>query len=148
MNVRTAFTALTVVGLAVVAPVTANASTTSEHLHAKLSGSQVVPGPGDSAAKGTFKATIKGDQFCYKVHVKKTDVTGVTIGQGEAGATGDVVVVLDDSRGCTTIVADEDDTDATLSEYELAALLANPGQYYVQVTSDEFPNGAARGQLR
>lgn len=153
MKMRTTLTALMVVGLAFAAPVGANATTTSDVLHAKVDGASVVPGPGDANAKGTFKGTIKNGEFCYKLHVKQIrGVTTVGIYAGEEGTNGDLLVSLNKTirgaRGCTTIVADADDTTATLSESEAAALVANPDQFYVQLDTERYPNGAVRGQLR
>jgi hypothetical protein len=150
MRLRTAFTAITVMGLSLVAPATAYATATADGVvHAKLSGASVVPGPGDANGKGTFKAKIKNGEFCYTLKVKKLgEVTSAGIYTGEAGTTGDQVVALETGRHCTTIVADADDTTETLSESEAAALLADGGNYYVQVQTDEFPDGAVRGQLR
>ena len=150
MKVRNTLTAVMVIGLAVAAPITANAAT-DDAVKAKLTGSQVVPGPGDPNGKGTFKATVDGDQFCYKLGTKKIDeVTDVSIYGGARGETGDVVVTLDpqDSRACLTIVPDAEDTAATLSESEAAAILADPSQFYVEVRTVAFPAGAIRGQLK
>ena len=150
MYVRKTLTAIAVIGLAVAAPMTASADT-SDALKSKLSGSQVVPGPGDPNGKGTFKATVDGDQFCYKLQTTKIGpVTDVSIYAGGRGETGDVVVMLGDARdlrGCLTVVADADDTTETLSESELAAILADPGQFYVESRTIGYPGGAIRGQL-
>jgi hypothetical protein len=150
MKVGKTLTALMVMGLAVATPLSANAATGGT-VRAKLTGSQVVPGPGDINGKGSFKATVDGDQFCYKLSTSKiAGVTDVSIYAGGAGETGDVVVMLDgfrDASGCLTVVPDADDTAATLSESEAAAILADPGQYYVEVRSKRYPNGVLRGQL-
>jgi hypothetical protein len=154
MKTKAAFAGLVVVGLAFTTPGIANAATTGNNLHAKLSGSQVVPGPGDPNAKGTFKAKVKGDQFCYSLKVAKVArVTGAHIHAGDADTTGAIVLSLDYSRKgdrekCTTIVADADDTESTISESELAAILADPSMFYVDVHNDLNPDGAIRGQLR
>jgi hypothetical protein len=150
MKLRSTLTALAVVGLALAAPASAFAGTSADNgVHAKLTGSAVVPGPGDANAKGSFKGSVEDGQFCYKLKVKKAgDVTSAGIYSGEAGTTGDQVVSLETGKACTTIVADADDTADTLSESEAAALLANPGAFYVQVQTDEFPEGAVRGQLK
>ena len=150
MKLRSTLTAIAVVGLTFAAPAAAYAGGTADDgVHTKLKGSAVVPGPGDADATGKFKASIEGDQFCYKLKVKKVgEVTSAGIYSGEAGTTGDQVVSLMTGKNCTTIVADADDTAETLSESEAAALLADPGLYYVQVATDEFPDGAIRGQLK
>ncbi len=151
MKVRNALAAVMVMGLAVAAPLTASAGT-SDTVKAKLTGSQVVPGPGDANGKGKFKATVDGDQFCYKLRAKKVgEVTDVSIYAGATGETGDVVVMLDagkKTRGCLTAVPDADDTTATLSESELAAIVADPSQFYVEVQTVEYPDGSIRGQLK
>jgi hypothetical protein len=151
MKAKATVAALAVTGLALVSPGVANAAT--ETLHAKLTGSQVVPGPGDDNAKGTFKAKVKGDQFCYTLKVQKiARVTGAHIHAGDAESTGAIVLALDTSRKggaktCTTIVADAEDTESTISESELAAIQADPSLFYVDVHNDLNPDGAIRGQL-
>jgi hypothetical protein len=97
MKMRNTITAIMVIGLAVVAPMTANAATDTT-VKAKLSGSQVVPGPGDPNGKGKLKAWVEGDQACYKLNTSKIGVvTDVSIYSGAAGETGDVVVMLEPS---------------------------------------------------
>jgi len=151
MRVRTTLAAAAVAAFAIASPVMANAAT-SDSVHAKLTGSQVVPAPGDSNGKGSFKATVDGDQFCYTLHATKiAGVTDVSIYAGAAGETGDVVVMLEASEnahGCLTAVPDADDTAATLSESELAAIVADPTQFYVEVHTVRYPNGSIRGQLK
>ncbi|OYW44399.1 MAG: hypothetical protein B7Z08_05945 [Sphingomonadales bacterium 32-68-7] len=79
---------------------------------------------------------------CYLVNVTHlTDVTAAHIHRGAAGAEGPPVVTLTaptegSAGGCATVAAD-------LAQ----ALLASPGDYYVNVHTRAQPNGAIRGQL-
>ena len=82
-------------------------------------------------------------QACYIMNVTGlTDVTAAHIHTGGPGETGGPVLTLEapsdgSSGACVDIAAD-------LS----AALLANPGGYYVNVHTRTQPGGAIRGQLR
>jgi len=117
-------------------------------LFGKFSGSAEVPGPGATGASGFVFVTISpttGD-VCYE-----EAVSGITlpakathIHVNSAGLSGDVVVpfpVAPDAQGmasgCTTI------TVPGLAQ----AIANNPAQYYVNVHTSDFPNGAARAQL-
>ncbi len=79
---------------------------------------------------------------CYIMNVRLADeVTAAHVHKGAAGETGAPVIPLNTpqggtSGGCVDIAPE-------LS----AALLANPGGYYVNVHTRTFPNGAIRGQL-
>ena len=79
---------------------------------------------------------------CYILNVAGlADVTAAHIHTGGPGETGGPVVTLEApsdgaSGGCVEVAAD-------LS----AALLANPGGYYVNVHTRAQPSGAIRGQL-
>src|SRR5690242_17273123 len=66
MRTKAALTAVLVAGLAVVAPTTASAATV---IHGTLTGSAVVPGPGDTNGKGTLQLKVNGDTLCYKLKV-------------------------------------------------------------------------------
>ena len=79
---------------------------------------------------------------CYIMNVTGLDdVTAAHIHLGGPGETGRPVVTLETpedgaSGGCVDVAPE-------LS----AALLANPGGYYVNVHTRAFPSGAVRGQL-
>jgi hypothetical protein len=79
---------------------------------------------------------------CYLMNVSGLgDVTAAHIHTGGPGETGGPVVTLEapeggTSGGCAQVSADVS-----------AALLANPGGYYVNVHTRAFPAGAIRGQL-
>lgn len=150
MRVGNVLAAVLTAGLVIGVPAAASADVTADDkVRAKLSGDSVIPGPGDPNGKGTFKATIEGDTLCYRLKVKRVEgITDAHIHFGDSETVGPIVVDLEPGRHCITAVPDEEDTEQTLSESELAAILADPGSFYVDVHSEEFPAGAIRGQLR
>ncbi|TDC52248.1 CHRD domain-containing protein [Jiangella ureilytica] len=118
-----------------------------------LTGAQEVPGPGDADGRGAFAGVIKGDTLCYALLATRIDpATAAHIHVGAAGVAGPIVVGLNTpnrtSHGCITAVPDAQNTTMTLSESELAALVANPSAYYVNVHNAPHPAGAVRGQFR
>ena len=111
-----------------------------------LTGTQEVPGPGDPDGTGT--AEIRADpgqsSVCWDLHVRQTDAaTAAHIHRGAAGTAGPPVVTLTTpgadghSRGCQ-------DVDPALA----GEIAAQAHEYYVNVHTVAFPNGAVRGQLR
>ena len=113
---------------------------------APMSGPQAATGPGDSDATGTAIITINetSNEICWDISVMnaKLPATAAHIHLGAIGVSGDVVVGLSapdengDASGCTTAEADV-----------VAAILQNPGNYYVNIHTTDFPDGALRGQL-
>jgi hypothetical protein len=108
-----------------------------------LSGPAEVP-PAPASGHGTAKISIdtaKG-QLCYELTATGSDTpTMAHVHKGAAGVAGPVVVPLDapgngSSKGCATASADA-----------LAAILASPSDYYVNVHTAKYPKGAMRGQL-
>lgn len=109
-------------------------------LQAKLAGSA------DSDTDGTGSATVTIDtaknEVCYTLTVSGIDpATMAHIHKGAAGASGPVVVPFDaptsgSSQGCKPATAEV-----------VAAIVASPGDYYVNVHNATFPKGAIRGQL-
>jgi len=79
---------------------------------------------------------------CYLMNIKGlSDVTAAHIHIGGPGETGRPVITLDTPEGGTSGGCAE--VTAELA----AALLANPGGYYVNVHTRAQPQGAIRGQL-
>ena len=99
-----------------------------------------------TGGKGQGQITVVVDPpkgtACYIMNVSGLEgVTAAHIHTGGPGENGRPVVNLEtpaegSSGGCVPVAAD-------LS----AALLANPGGYYVNVHTRTLPNGAIRGQL-
>ena len=117
---------------------------TSDTYHAMMRGSNVV---GTGAANGMGRAEISVsdalDQVCYELKdiTGIGPITGAHVHRGAAGTNGPVVFTLERSnegeyQGCS---------DA--AEWTQNGLQANPGMFYVQVHTAQYPNGAIRGQL-
>ncbi|MDP3677293.1 MAG: CHRD domain-containing protein [Novosphingobium sp.] len=115
---------------------------TAGKLTAVLLGELEVGDDGDPDGKGSATIDIAGSKLCFDVEYRRlAPVTMAHIHAGAAGKTGDPVVTLkldpdEYIKGCTTV------TPAVA-----AALLAAPGDHYVNVHTTELPKGAIRGQL-
>lgn len=118
-----------------------------------MTGAQEVPGPGDPDGRGAFAAVVKGDRLCYAMVADRIETaTAAHIHAAPRGVAGGIVVGLEVpnkfSAACITAVPDDQDSTATLTQSELAAIVANPADFYVNVHNAPFPAGAIRGQLR
>jgi hypothetical protein len=115
---------------------------TSGKLVAVLLGELELGDEGDPDGKGSATITIDGGKLCYEVEYHHiAPVTMAHIHAGAAGKAGDPVVALkldpdENIKGCTAVAAEL-----------AAALLAEPGNFYVNVHTNELPKGAIRGQL-
>jgi hypothetical protein len=117
-------------------------------LFGQFSGSAEVPGPGAPSGSGFVFVSIdpSSGQVCYEEAVSNITLpaSATHIHVNSAGLSGDVVVpfpVAPDAngmaQGCATI------TTAGLAQ----AIATHPEQYYVNVHTSDFPNGAVRAQL-
>ena len=111
---------------------------------ATLSGAAEVPGPGDDNGAGLFEGRVNAGQgrICYTLSAGNIDKA--TVAQIHAGATGDPVLTLDTPDGDDDDSEDCQDIDAGLAQ----AMLANPGNYYVDIRTAANPRGAIRGTLK
>ena len=115
-------------------------------LSATLSGAAEVPTAGDPDGTGT--ATVNLDvtkrEVCYEVAVQKIDrPVGMHIHEGERGKNGDIVVPLNTPTASDTTTKGCTNVDATL----IGRITATPGNFYVNVHTQTYPQGALRGQL-
>jgi hypothetical protein len=100
---------------------------------------------GDPVGNGTatIRLRLGQAQACYKIAAKNLPAAvGAHIHSGAAGTAGPIVIPLatpgadGTASGC-----------ATTTRPLVAAILKDPGSYYVNVHTAEFPAGAIRGQL-
>jgi hypothetical protein len=136
MRTRSLFAALAL-GAMIAAPL--GAITPRATLNAALAGSNETGG-GDADGAGSFSAAIDADagQLCYKLTAGNiAPATMAHIHSGAAGANGPPVATIElTDNHCIA-------ADPAL----LQAIVAAPGNYYVNVHNAEFPAGAIRGQL-
>jgi hypothetical protein len=115
------------------------------NLSAFMTGSQEVPGPGDTDGWGLANVRVwpATGKVCYTMFVRHIGTaTAAHIHVGKRGVAGDHKVdltlpVLGWAAGCADV------TPATA-----AKIAASPKKYYVNIHTSEFPDGAIRGQLR
>jgi hypothetical protein len=135
-------------GALLIAPTAATAHGT--HLKAKMTGDQVVGGPGAPNGEGTAKIHLrkgKGD-LCFKVNwsgIGGTRGLNAGIYSGAAGQNGNEVVALQpDAEKGNSISGCVDAARSILRK-----LNRNPHLYHVNVKTDKYPTyGAIRGQLK
>lgn len=117
---------------------------TSDTYHAMLAGANEVGG-GDPDGMGRAEVSItKGfGQICWELKDVRGigPVTAAHIHRGAAGVNGPPVFTLKPSnegrwQGCSNG-----------SEWTQDRIENNPGEFYVNVHTAEYPNGAIRGQL-
>src|SRR5687768_15938807 len=110
---------------------------------ANLTGANEVP-PADPDGVGTARISTDDatNRICARLEVRNIAAgTAAHIHRGRAGVNGPPVVTLDapdddDSDDC------DDVTDSLLDE-----IRRSPGDFYVNVHTAEYPNGAVRGQI-
>lgn len=112
---------------------------------AALTGAAEVPA-GDPDGAGTATVSVDGtlNDVCVELEVSGIGpATAAHIHRGAAGENGPPVVNLDVPDG-----EDEDESDCDHIGDALADdIRRNPGEFYVNVHTAEFPEGAIRGQL-
>lgn len=130
-----------------------------ETFSASLSGKEEVP-PTESSATGwaKFQTDDNGTQVSYWVNITSlNEITGAHIHNGSAGQNGDVVVSLsgpESAEGDNATLSlkgniTNDDLQGPLEGKELSEMvsLMSDGTVYVNVHTDEFQDGAIRGQI-
>ena len=112
-------------------------------LTAMLNGDGLIPA-GDTDGWGRARIDVDDtlDRLCVDLEVRSIgEVTAAQILRGEPGE-GSPVVNLDKP---------DDDNDAedcdTIGDALADDIQANPGEFYVEIRTTDFPNGAIRGPL-
>jgi hypothetical protein len=141
-----------VFGLSLLAAPGAGAAGKATLLSASLSGAREVPGPGDPDGRGRALVRLAGGKACFVVEWSRISApTAAHIHTGRAGEAGPVAVLffqpgadaaslpdtLHAAAGCVAV-------DPGLAR----KIAASPRDYYVNVHTADFPDGAIRGQLR
>lgn len=112
---------------------------------ATLTGAEIVSSSGDRDGFAQAEVSIANelDQICYDINDIRNlaTITSVSINRGMRGQTGPSVLRFETAneggwKGCVK-----------RSEWLEDKLEFQPGKYYVQVSTTDFPNGAIRGQL-
>jgi CHRD domain len=136
------------VGLTLVLPTAAFAP--QRPLFAALNGQNEIGqdgnrGAGDRNGAGSFSAVIKGTELCYGLVVRDIeDPIAAHIHRGGRNTNGPIVVPLTapetgdpgNASDCTTV-----------SRRLIRQIRRNPGRFYVNVHTQDFQDGAVRGQL-
>ncbi|MCB2061203.1 MAG: CHRD domain-containing protein [Novosphingobium sp.] len=118
------------------------AAAKSVTLTASLNGANETAG-GNADGSGSFTAEVDADagDFCYMLAVDGIgEPTAAHIHSGAAGADGAPVTSVE-------VTGEDLDECVALEPDTLAAIVAAPGDYYVNVHTAQFPAGAVRGQL-
>jgi hypothetical protein len=120
-----------------------NENNGGQKVTATLTG-EAVAGQGDADGSGLFEALINPttERICYTLAAGNIDKA--TVAQIHAAESGDPVLTLDTPDGDDDDSEDCQDIDAGLAQ----AMLANPGNYYVDIRTATNPAGAIRGTLK
>ena len=158
---------VTVVFVAVAAIIAGSvliASARATRLEAGLSGEKEVSqqgeqGVGDPNGRGSavVRVNVSGQRVCFDLSWRQIGAPSAAhIHDGDPGRVGPVVVALF-TTGDEAAGEPEQDLPDSLKEVGgcvrvvdgalLRKIKNNPGNYYVNVHNDEFPDGAIRGQL-
>jgi hypothetical protein len=122
-------------------------STTSATLSANLKGANEWPLAGDPDGSGSARLTASStqNQICFDIRASRIwlPANSAYLGQGSPGVAGPIIAsfpapgVSGVSTGCV----------GGLASGVVSAIIANPGAYYVNITTPDYPSGAIRGQL-
>jgi hypothetical protein len=133
---------LAVMGAAALPAVALGSAAEKGTVTAKMTGKAEVPDKGAPGATGNASFTV--DSSSGKICWTFTNVKGIDkpmashIHEAGKGKPGPVVVPLGKAykaKGCTT------------SKGEANDILEHPAEYYVNIHTAKYPNGAVRGQL-
>jgi hypothetical protein len=124
-----------------------------------LSGGAEVPGPGAADSSGRLALEISAElaTICINGEVDGTDeIRELHLHSGtadEPSEGGDLTIDLGSQPGEDDLLAPFPlnycvDADAAVLEDLVAELAEDPSDYFVHVVTDDFPDGATRGQLQ
>jgi CHRD domain len=141
---------LTVAAMALILVLPSAAFAPRSPLFAALNGKNEIAqdgtkGAGDSDGAGSFSAVIKDTALCYGLAVRDIEnPIAAHIHRGGPNKNGPIVVPLTAPK---TGDPGHSSNCKTLSSRLIAQIRGNPGRFYVNVHTDDFKDGAIRGQL-
>lgn len=141
---------LTVAAMALILVLPSAAFAPRSPLFAALNGKNEIAqdgtkGAGDSDGAGSFSAVIDGNKLCYGLAVRDIEnPIAAHIHRGGPNKNGPIVVPLTAPQ---TGDPGHSSNCKTLSSRLIAQIRGNPGRFYVNVHTDDFKDGAIRGQL-
>ncbi len=115
----------------------------------ELTAEAEVPTPGPAGATGTAEITIDDEtnEVCYVLTIdglgKGDAVVAAHIHAGEEGVAGDVVVPLFTEPPTGEMTGCVQDVDPAVVD----AITADPAAFYVNIHTEQYPDGAVRGQM-
>jgi hypothetical protein len=132
-------------------PATASAGSgggRSTTLGASLTGAKEVPGPGDADGRAKARIVLNKHQVCFAL--QWSGITGPVaahIHAGRKGVAGPVAVLLFESAGPLPPTLESAAGCVTAGKHLIRAIAKHRSDYYVNIHTAGFPNGAVRGQL-
>jgi hypothetical protein len=129
--------------VALVAPGGAAASV---HVISKMNGNKVVPGPGDPNGQGRAELVLKQRQrqICFTVSWSRvSSPVTAEIRRGSSGETGPRKAELFETSSANPRTGCSQE-----SARQIRRIRKHPRLFYLELTNNQFPNGAIRGQLR
>jgi CHRD domain len=103
-------------------------------------------GAGDRNGGGSFSAVIKGRTLCYGLAVRDIqDPIAAHIHRGDRNTNGPIVVPLTQPEAGNPGASS--DCSRPLNRNLIRQIRRNPGRFYVNVHTQDFQDGAVRGQL-
>jgi uncharacterized protein (DUF2141 family) len=127
----------------------ANAAAPTVQLSAKLNGAREVPGPGDPNGKGEIFVAVKKQKrkLCFQLRFRKIeDPVKGHIREGVRGETGPLAVRL--FRDPSGLPGPRAEGCVKGKRTTLRRIARKPEKYYVNMYTDDWPDGAIRGQLK
>ena len=116
---------------------------------ADLTAEAEVPNPGPDGATGSAVVTVDDEtnEVCFELTIDglgaQDTIIAAHIHEGAEGVAGDVVVPLFTEPPTGEMTGCVQDVDPAI----VAAITADPAGYYVNIHTEQFPDGAVRGQL-
>jgi CHRD domain len=121
-------------------------------LGAKLKGSQEVPGPGDPDAKGGIQVSLKTKKkkVCFTLEYRKLDggASAGHIHRGKKGVAGKIKVPLFEVDPPLAERGSFEGCQKNVKRKLIRRIKRKPENFYVNIHTPEYPDGAIRGQLK